>query len=607
MRQTRRVGSFTSPLARFRRCESLSIRFHKAKGDDDIPHPSLLAGWLVAGVGADVARNISMLSLAGALDLPTLTSVSLVLAGTLRHVHTLQLNTICCGSGGFGNLDPLHSALRGAFPALQELCLPAVACLRGLEAFAGSALHTVRVMRDSPGCLRLSHVRSLLQLSRLRHLDLAGEGWEARWVDDGGDQDAWEDLDTDDEDKDDDAEEGVQAGTDEELALGDATLLKTLRGLDEKWVQELWALRRLLASAPPTLESLRLRGHLDEINFEGGRITRVATSKYYYQPDGLRRAAAALLPRLEATGQRLVLLQVEQVLDAPPGVISLLQPHSAFVRLLAKCDRVELGRLRLDVGSVQLGAETAAAAAAALQAVATAMGGELPDELQVWASDWDWTLQMRPRCQRGGGGDSGAAADGRGGSCGRGTGGAATAAPAAVIELTAEQVLERAADKIHSRSSRAGGQMAAAAVATRFQLYRAAAAAAREAPCGLQVSAARVSQFTDCWRHAIAQAIRELWHDHLSSAPQPAAAASIAAAGAGGPADGGDGAGGGPAKTNAAGAVWEPERAPRRQPAGDAAGGVDGGDNDDLQVLMRLLPLLEQAHAAVMHVKLDNA
>ncbi|KAG2423627.1 hypothetical protein HXX76_015144 [Chlamydomonas incerta] len=723
MSQTRRVGSSTSVLARFRRCKSLSIRL--AGG---IPHPSLLAGWLVAGVGADVARNITTLSLEGAVDLPTLTTVSLVLAGTLRHVHTLTLNTDPCGAGGFRNLYALHSALRGAFPTLEELCLPAKACLRGLEAFAGSALHTVRVMRDSPGCLRLSHVRSLLQLPQLRHLDLAGEGWGAYW--DGSD-DIWDDLD---EGVDADDDEGIQAGADEQLALGDATLLEALLELGEAEVQELWALRRLLASAPPAMESLRLPGHLAEVDFEGGTITRAATSKNIYEEFGLRRAAAALVPRLEATGQRLPLFEVNCLVDGPADVISLLQPHSAFVRLLAKCDRVELGLLdmELDVESVQLGAE-AAAAAEALQAVARAMGGGLPNQLSVsgpswypganFMGYWGCTLQTRPRCKGGGGGRV-AAADGRGGSGVRGADGAAMAAPAAVMELTAEQVLERAADKIWAAASAQGaasmaeaamdayvaagvadsqeqkslykkrvrmnvllrgplvwqltcgpgaggearlltdwlcslvaagpppppappaaapgrrvnaaagatglkmhgcsfapcGSGSAMAVVTcdcpftALQLHGAAAAAAAAAaacktPSCLQLSAARAGS-KYCWSSAIAEVVQELWDDHLSSVPQPAAAAARAAApgaaaGADGPADGGGCGGcGGPAKTTAAGAGGESGRAPGGQPAGNAAAGGGRGDYD-LQVLMHLLQLLEQVQAVVKYV--DNA
>ncbi|KAG2423636.1 hypothetical protein HXX76_015153 [Chlamydomonas incerta] len=650
---------------------------------------------------------ITVLSLEGALCLPTLTTVSLVLAGTLRHVHTLKLNTDPCGAGGFGNLYALHSALRGAFPALQELCLPAKACLRGLEAFAGSALHTVRVLRYGPGGLRLSHVRSLLRLSQLRHLDLAGEGWGARWH--GGDDDVWDDLDAED------AEEGIQAGADAELALGDATLLEVLPQQGEESVPETWALRRLLTSTPPALESLCLPGHLGKIDFVGGRIIRAVTSDSVYRDHSLRFAAVVLLPGLEATGQRLPLLEVERLAGNPAGVTSLLQPHTAFARLLAKCDRVELRLLELRVGSPHLGPE--AAATTAMQAVARAMGGGLPEKLRVSGSSWDCTLQLRPRCQ-GGGGDRVAAADGRGGSGARGAGGAATAAPAAMMKLTAEQVLERAADKmwavasvqgaasmaeaamdaylaagaVDSKERRAafyklqrmdvllrgplvwqltcgpgsggGGPLltdwlgslvaaeppppaaapgrgmdaAARAVGLKIsscsfapcspgsamavvtcdcpfaalQLHRAAAAAAaRKTPSCLQVSATRAGG-GGSWRYAIAEVIRELWDDHLSSVPQPAAAmACVAAAGAAavadGPADGGGGGGGGgPAKSTAAGTNGEPGRAPGGQPAGEAAVG-GGGADDDLQVLMRLLPLLQQAQAAVLDMELRSA
>ncbi|KAG2428679.1 hypothetical protein HXX76_011384 [Chlamydomonas incerta] len=264
--------------------------------------------------GADVARNVTVLSLEGALDLPTLTTVSFVLAGTLRHVHTLKLNITSGGAGGFHNLYALHTALRGAFPALQELCLPAMACLRGLEAFAGSALHTVRVMAGRPACLHLSHVRSLLQLSQLRHLDLDWEGWDAMWgvdVDDDDDAEAWDALNAADDDAEADDDEGSLTGRDEDLALGDATLMAALPGLNEEAVQELWALRRLLASAPPALESLGLHVIFHDIDFVGGRVTRAMTSdSMVYLQNSLGFAAAALLPQLEATGQRLPLLEV---------------------------------------------------------------------------------------------------------------------------------------------------------------------------------------------------------------------------------------------------------------------------------------------------------
>ncbi|KAG2423638.1 hypothetical protein HXX76_015155 [Chlamydomonas incerta] len=652
-------------------------------------------------MGADVARNITVLSLEGALDLPTLTTVSLVLAGTLRHVHTLKLNTNPRGAGGFGNLYALHSALRGAFPALQELCLPGMACLRGLEAFAGSALHT------------------------LRHLDLAGAGWDAGWNDYDVDEQVWDDLDAD-EGADADDDEVFQAGADAELAaaLGDATLLEMLRGREEL-VQETWALRRLLTSTPPALESLRLPWIFREINFMGGRIARVVMSEDVCQIACLCRAAAALVPRLEATGQRLPLLEVESLMEDPAGVTSLLQPHTAFARLLAKCDRVELGRLELelDVGSRHPGPEAAAAAAAAaaLQAVARAMGGRLPGYLHVRGSIrdyWYCRLQMQPRCCRAGG-DIVAAANGRSGGRGHGTGGVTMAAPAAVPELTAEQVLERAADKMWAAASVQGAAsmaeaamdayLAAGAAAPRergslynklvrmnvllrgplvwqltfgpgsgggaplltdwlgslvaaglpppgmrvgaaagaaglklrgcsyapcgpgsamavvtcdcpfaaLQLHRAAAAAARETPSCLQVSAAG-PYHQDCWRHAVSEVIEKLWDDHLSSAPRPAAAAARAAAAAGtaaradGPSGGGGGGGGGggnggPAKTTAAGAGGEPGRAPGGQPARDAAAGGGGGADYDLQVLMRLLQLLEQAQAAVVRVELRKA
>ena len=294
--------SFTSPLARFRRCSCLSIIFwegEEAGAHDVIQHPALLASLYMAGVGADVARNITELRLEGPLELPTLVTVALVLAGTLRHVRILALDTQLCGMGSysFNNMHALHTTLRAAFPALEELNLPARACLRGLEAFAGSHLHTVRVMAESPGSLRMSHVRSLVQLPQLLQLDLDGGDWDACWSGDS-DDDVWDDEKAD-----------SPAGA-AELPLGDASDEETFREMEEEQVWDLWALRRLLVSPPPALERLRwLAEPRQEVGFAGGRIACVDLHGGADGPD-LHRAAATLLPALAATGRRLPLLKV---------------------------------------------------------------------------------------------------------------------------------------------------------------------------------------------------------------------------------------------------------------------------------------------------------
>ena len=113
-------------------------------------------------------------------------------------------------------------------------------------------------------------------------------------------------------------------------------------------------------------------------------------------------------------------------------VISQLQPHTLFSRLLAATDRVELGVLRLIIWR-----QPSAEVAARLQAVVRAVGG-MPEKLQFgryWVSYL--SLQTRPRYSGGAGGHRQAA------------GSAATpAAPAAVTEVTAQQVLERAAARM---------------------------------------------------------------------------------------------------------------------------------------------------------------
>eukprot|EP00198_Chlamydomonas_reinhardtii_P012007 XP_001701344.1 predicted protein [Chlamydomonas reinhardtii] len=432
---------FTSPVARFRRCSLLSITFDSDEEDADgyadsehgdaVQHPALLASLCMAGVGADVARNITELRLKGPLELPTLVTVALVLAGTLRHVRILVLDNCPYGMGSysFNNMHAIHTTLRGAFPALEELILPARACLRGLEAFAGSRLHTVRVMVDTPGCLHMLHVRSLLQLPQLRQLDLDGAGWGVLWR---GDGDVWDDEGGDVWDYD---WEDSPAGA-AELPLGDASDEEPIP--DELDWPEVRALQRLLVSPPPALERLRWPGQPQlEVGFAGGRITCVHLYGSYCYAADLRRAVAVLLPVLAATGRRLPLLKVGHLADRSADITSLLQPHTPFARLLAVTDRVELGRLVLESGGR---AAEEAAAAAALRAVVRAVGG-LPEKLVFGGSGRDskLDLQTRPRYSAGAGGDRQAA------------GSAATpAAPAAVMlaEVTAQQVLEQAAARM---------------------------------------------------------------------------------------------------------------------------------------------------------------
>ena len=291
---------FTSPVARFRRCSRLSVELELDADEDVIQHPALLASLCVAGVGADVAHNIAELRLKGALELPSLVTVALMLAGTLRHVRILALDNRPYGMGSLDSnkLHALHTTLHGAFPALEELILPARACLRGLEAFAGSRLHTVRVMADSPGSLRMSHVRSLVQLPQLRQLDLDGEDWIADWS-----------SDSDDEEEEADEDEDDCPACAAYLHLGDASDEETFRDMNDQEVGELWALRRLLVSPPPALERLRWpQWPQQEVGFAGGRITCVELRGHCAAD--LHRGAAVLLPVLAATGRRLPLLKV---------------------------------------------------------------------------------------------------------------------------------------------------------------------------------------------------------------------------------------------------------------------------------------------------------
>ncbi|PNW72838.1 hypothetical protein CHLRE_14g608350v5 [Chlamydomonas reinhardtii] len=418
---------FTSPVARFRRCSRLSVELELDADEDVIQHPALLASLCVAGVGADVAHNIAELRLKGALELPSLVTVALMLAGTLRHVRILALDNRPYGMGSLDSnkLHALHTTLHGAFPALEELILPARACLRGLEAFAGSRLHTVRVMADSPGSLRMSHVRSLVQLPQLRQLDLDGEDWIADWS-----------SDSDDEEEEADEDEDDCPACAAYLHLGDASDEETFRDMNDQEVGELWALRRLLVSPPPALERLRWpQWPQQEVGFAGGRITCVELRGHCAAD--LHRGAAVLLPVLAATGRRLPLLKAGHLGDYPERIISQLQPHTPVSRLLAVTDRVKLMGLKL-MERTSRHQPSAEAAATALQAVVRAVGG-LPEELRFggYGRPARLELQTRPRYSAGAGGDRQAA------------GSAATpATPAAVAEVTAQQVLERAAARM---------------------------------------------------------------------------------------------------------------------------------------------------------------
>ncbi|KAG2434559.1 hypothetical protein HYH02_012225 [Chlamydomonas schloesseri] len=364
------------------RCSSLTLDFRTSGDEEDaVRHPALLAPWCVAGVGAEVARNITTLRLSIDVDLPTLTTAVLALAGTLRHVRRLELDS-CDGAGGFTQFYNMHNSLRNAFPALEELNLPALACLRGLEAFTGSALHTVRVMAGSPGHLRMAHVRSLVQLQQLRHLDLAGAGWDVVWY---GHDEAW--------DEDEDNHEDGGAGDAGELPPGDEGDEETLGELEEEGRNQLWALRRLLASAPPALESLRLPDGLQDVRLSGGRITSVETEVGDGTIAAGNSVAAALLPQLTSMDQRLPLLKIAAMGDRAAEITQLLQPHTPFARLLARTDRVELGELGLSTYGC---AQPAAEAAAALQAAVRAARA-LPSRLRVYGSGWSIGLQVASR------------------------------------------------------------------------------------------------------------------------------------------------------------------------------------------------------------------
>ncbi|KAG2434560.1 hypothetical protein HYH02_012226 [Chlamydomonas schloesseri] len=496
-----------SPLARFKRCSSLTVRLLPAGWDpegsplvelyENAPHPALLAALCVAGVGADVAGGIRELCLVG-LDLPTISSAALVLGGVLRGVRKLELDTFPRCAGGFEDMHAIHTSLRLAFPALEELCLPGKCCLRGLEAFAGSALHTVGASTADPGPLRLCHARSLCALPGLRHLDLLCSFSESpNCMDDDDDDDEY---DVEEQwDMGGSAADEVLLAREAELPPGDQGDEEALGGLKPEHLATVLALRWLLASAPPALENMRLGEGLREVRLAGGRLASVDIRTETLYSFGIAQVAAALLPRLVSTGQRLPLLKVSTLTGTPDCVTQLLQPHTPLARLLAWTDRVELGELELGArdGYTTAAPQSAADVAAPLQAVVRAIGG-LPARLRVrGATGWgcDLRLRVQQEGQRGviaahGGSVRGRYAAGRAAaSAGAGPHASSTAAPAlpalVVEEVTAADVLERAAAHMWAEAA-AEGLVARAeeAEARRLAATRLAATAAAPPAAG---------------------------------------------------------------------------------------------------------------------------
>ncbi|PNW73211.1 hypothetical protein CHLRE_14g623250v5 [Chlamydomonas reinhardtii] len=322
-----------SLLARFQSCRSLTIVYSE---EDDVlgscaaeqpqPTPEQVAPLCVStGVGVRELRLESHTM--GLADL-----VACVAALRLPNVRVLELRTSRQENNDGLRDSSSHtalSALRAALPLLEELRLPYTSYLLGLgAAFSGSSLTSVGV--SMPGLLSRPQVRGLLQLQQLRNLEvLASPGEHV-----GGS-----------------GEIGAQAPTSVDGGggggvPGDADDAATLAGLHVGQAEQLWALRLLLTSAPPGLQRVKVSSGFAPtaevaIWLEAGQVQSIEADSGYVQT--LNYLAAALLPRLAASGQRRVpSIKLGSLLGNATTLVSYLQPQRPLARLLRLCDSVEL-------------------------------------------------------------------------------------------------------------------------------------------------------------------------------------------------------------------------------------------------------------------------
>ena len=446
-----------SLLPRFGRCTELSV-FFEADSDEAFEQPApLLAALCVSGMEPAAAAGIVTLSLyAEQQHLSTLAGHAIALAGWLRNVCELRLESMVpCEESPDDNLV-VYSALRSALPRLETLFFPHVAFLPGLEAFVGSRLSSVIVEEDAMGCrLHMQDVRSLQQLTHISHLELCLSGGDI-----GGP-----------------AEREPEPASAEEAAAAAAWPgceddEATLAGMDKDDAEQLRSLRWLLAAPPAGLRRLEMRqfwidsdlrdNSADEnayadaegivISFaEGGRLTAVDLGSVDGL-DGMNYLAAALLPRLllapPAPGsQRLPLLQIKEISDTAARFRSFLQPQRPLARLLALCDRVEVGRV--EVRGKPPAADTAAVVCAAAKFFHWPhyMAFNLNNDRTIKIGQ----ISIAPPGSRGSGRRSG-----DGGSS-QTAGGAQLAAPGpcppALADVTAHQLLQRAGNLMWSAAA----------------------------------------------------------------------------------------------------------------------------------------------------------
>ncbi|KAG2454059.1 hypothetical protein HYH02_001100 [Chlamydomonas schloesseri] len=473
--------------------------------------PPLLATICLSGVGRDVSAGIHTLVVdADAWGLPSLVNTAALLSGGLTNVRELQIDCWRRAEDDVGNPRAAYAALVAAMPRLEKLALPFNSWLPGCEALDGSSVTSIKLGFNC-GALHVEDARALTQIRQLTHLELNMDQWLLQQVPEPvRPLSFW-------------ADEG-----EEETFPSDESDAQVVASLHPEHAEQLGALRWLLVHAPPALRSLRfkcLHGqllppptnsdnadkegsdgfenegeggrkrsppemYLDDvaISFEGGAVAFVEVGKAVGDRGtprevaaGLNFLAAALLPRLAATGQRqLPLLKLGCLEESSSNLLQYLvqQPRSPLVRLLELCERKELGTLRL----LELSAIAAGPSAAdndvsrALQAVVSLIG--LPGYLQSDLGDrWGFRVRMGPCSDdpvssaaatpavgagRGRGIVHIAAASGSS-SAGGGDAAVGGAAGAALPVATAEWVLTRAAQLLWGVATGESGPDASAA------------------------------------------------------------------------------------------------------------------------------------------------
>ena len=457
-----------SPLARFQRVSTLTLRIPDPADPSEVeeepawvqpppatePAPHLLAALCFSGVGLEVTSRIRHLRLVCEVagDVPAMLGCAAALGGRLGGVTRLTLIANPDTDLYFKNPIGLwteYAALSASLPALTHVELPYLSCLQGIHAFAHSRLtHISTCCGGNGGLLRLSQVRSLCQLPQLQGLEVSGRLLEDPYGYDGAMRQGLAQ-----------AAAAAAAGVPGDDEADTATCAE----VGPPAVEQLWALRHLLTRAPAALEqSFTLHGFAlhnynerprqqlgdnrneDEeeeeeeeehgmqeyanvedlcVCLEAGRLVRVTVDACNAR--GLNYLAAALLPKLLTTAglpphrrrhqpHQLPLLALQRVdLPSPARMRRYLQPQQPLPRLLALCDRVEVGELGLGLGGAFTRTSPCPAAdlTAAVRAVLPLTGW--PHSLMVWNKCDVWLqLQLAPDKQEEGkmGGDTAAAA-----------------------------------------------------------------------------------------------------------------------------------------------------------------------------------------------------